>query len=243
MGRAIARTLVELCITAGGLIVLFTVYVLFWTSVTADSAMGGEISRLQAQWQQSAAAPAGSPSDSPTVAAPGGPATASPSAGPAAAAYPPGQAFAVLYIPRFGRDWKKPVVEGTGVTDLQHGIGHYTGTAALGGAGNFALAGHRRTYGNPFNDFPELRPGDAVVLDDGTDWYVYVITRTPFLTLPTDVQVLDPVPAESGFTVPGHYLTLTTCDPPWGHSHRLIEWGRLQSVTPVTQGTPAALRG
>jgi sortase A len=236
---------VELCITAGALMVLLVVYVFYWTSFTADSAMRDEVGRLNQQWQR-AAPGADSPqmgqaaAASPSPAAPSAPASAPASASPVA--YPPGAAFAVLYIPRFGKDWAKPVIEGVGVPDLQKGIGHYPGTAALGGSGNFALAGHRRTYGNPFNDFPELRPGDAVVLRDAADWYVYRIDRKPFLTLPTDIHVLDPVPVESGFTRPGRYLTLTTCDPPWGHSHRLIEWGHLESVSPVGRGTPDALK-
>ncbi|WP_042415957.1 class E sortase [Streptacidiphilus anmyonensis] len=238
MGRLVARTLVELCITVGALIVLLTCYLLFWTDISADQAMAGELSRLQQQWDQSTTTAAPTPSPS------GSAATASaPSPTPSAFAYPPDQAFAVLYIPRFGRDWKKPIIEGTGVTDLQKGIGHYTGTAEPGQAGNFALAGHRRTWGNPFNDFPLLRPGDRIYVDDGRFWYVYRLDRTPLRTLPTDVGVLDPVPPESGYPGPGSYLTLTTCDPAWGHSHRLIEWGRLVSTTPVSAGPPRGLPG
>ena len=48
--RWIVRTLSEICVTAGALIVLFVVYLLFWTGVRADSAMDGEIGRLQQQW-------------------------------------------------------------------------------------------------------------------------------------------------------------------------------------------------
>ncbi|MEY9870859.1 sortase A [Streptacidiphilus sp. MAP12-33] len=236
MGRLVARTLVELCITVGALIVLLTCYLLFWTDIAANQAMAGELSRLQQQWdQQQADQPQVAPSPTTSAAVP----TASPT--PTPTAYPPGQAFAVLYIPRFGRDWKKPIVEGTGVTDLQQGIGHYTGTAEPGQPGNFALAGHRRTWGNPFNDFPLLRPGDRIYIDDGHFWYVYQLDRTPLRTLPTDVGVLDPVPPESGYTSPGSYLTLTTCDPAWGHSHRLIEWGHLVSTTPVSAGPPVTL--
>ncbi|MEY9843257.1 class E sortase [Streptacidiphilus sp. MAP5-3] len=240
MGRVIGRTLVELCITVGALIVLLTCYLLFWTDISANNAMAGELSRLQQQWSSAQAASSGQgavgPTDQPTVATSG--TTPSPAPSPSLLAYPPGQAFAVLYIPRLGPDWKKPIIEGVAETDLQKGIGHYTGTAEPGQPGNFALAGHRRTWGNPFNDFPLLRPGDKIFIDDGHYWYVYVLDREPFRTLPTDIHVLDPVPPESGYTTPGSYLTLTTCDPAWGHSHRLIEWGHLVSTTPVSQGPP-----
>ncbi|MCF3185081.1 hypothetical protein IPZ70_34865, partial [Streptomyces polychromogenes] len=40
--RLLVRTFSELCLTAGTLIVLFTVYVLLWTGVEADRAMDGE---------------------------------------------------------------------------------------------------------------------------------------------------------------------------------------------------------
>ena len=70
---------------------------------------------------------------------------------------------------------------------LQKGLGHYRGTAPLGATGNFAVAGHRRTYGDPFKDFPKLRRGDAVVLTDGTTWFTYRIDKRPYRTVPSDV--------------------------------------------------------
>ncbi|MFF4752401.1 class E sortase [Streptomyces sp. NPDC002514] len=229
--RVIVRTVSELCITVGALIVLFVAYVLFWTGVKADSAMSAQIDRLQQQWSQGA------------VHEPADPKTATGTAPPARPApYRDGKAFAIMYIPRFGFTWNKPVLEGTGTDVLKEGLGHYASTAQLGGTGNFSVAGHRRTYGDPFKDFPELRRGDAVVLTDGTTWFTYRIDKGPYKTLPTDVAVIDPVPRMSGYSRPGRYLTLTTCDPEWGHSHRLIVWAHLDSTQPVEAGKPKALR-
>lgn len=239
--RVIVRTLSELCITAGSLIVLFVAYVLFWTGVRADSAMHDQIDRLQRQWAQPAARPSGSGST--TSGATGASAApASPKTTVAPASYHYGRPFAIMYIPRLGPTWNKPVLEGTGTDVLKKGLAHYARTAPLGHLGNFAVAGHRRTYGDPFKDFPELRRGDAVVLTDGTTWFTYRIDKGPYKTVPTDVGVIDPVPRESGYRGPGRYLTLTTCDPEWGHSHRLIVWAHLDSTTPVEAGKPEALR-
>ncbi|WP_432019296.1 class E sortase [Streptomyces sp. 1222.5] len=230
--RVIVRTVSELCITVGTLIVLFVVYVLFWTGVRADSAMSDQIDRLQRQWATGAVRP-GPPRGEQTPASErqGRPRP-----------YRYGRAFAIMYIPRLGFTWNKPVLQGTGRDVLAEGLAHYERTARLGGRGNFAVAGHRRTYGNPFKDFPRLRPGDAVVLTDGSTWFTYRIDKGPYKTVPTDVEVIDPVPRKSGYTGPGRYLTLTTCDPEWGHSHRLIVWAHLDSTQPVEAGEPRALR-
>ncbi|WP_405999704.1 class E sortase [Streptomyces sp. NBC_00829] len=232
--RLIVRTLSELCITVGTLIVLFVVYVLFWTGVKADSATDGQIDRLRQEWSQG---PVASPGQAPAPGAKGTPAPA-PSARPA---YRAGKPFAVMYIPRFGRSWDWPVLEGTGTGTLKKGLGHYASTTTLGGSGNFSVAGHRRTYGDPFKDFPQLRPGDAVVLTDGRTWFTYRIDKEPYRTVPSDVAVIDPVPVKSGFDGPGRYLTLTTCDPEWGSSHRLVAWAHLDATQPVTDGKPEAL--
>lgn len=223
--RLLVRTFSEVCLTAGSLIVLFVAYVLLWTGVKADQAMDGEMARMRDRWS---ASPAAAPS-------------AAPAATPAPAAYPPGRAFAEMYVPRFGGDWNKPVLEGTGTELLKKGLGHYDGTARLGGDGNFAVAGHRRTYGDPFKDIPKLRTGDLVILKDATGWYSYTVRAEPLRTLPTEIGVVDPVPARSPFTGAGKYLTLTTCDPEWGHSHRLVVWAELTGMRTLAQGVPEGL--
>ncbi|MCX5377230.1 class E sortase [Streptomyces sp. NBC_00091] len=210
--RLVVRTFSEVCLTAGTLIVLFVAYVLLWTGVKADRAMEDERARLRDRW--AAAAPAAAPAPRAPAPAPSEP-------------YPPGRAFAEMSIPRFGPDWNKPVLEGTDAEPLKKGLGHYTGTARPGGDGNFAVAGHRRTYGDPFKDFPELRPGDTVIVRDATGRYTYTVRAEPLRILPTETGVVDPVPRRSPFATPGKYLTLTTCDPEWGHSHRLVAWAEL----------------
>ncbi|KJY43957.1 sortase [Streptomyces sp. NRRL B-1568] len=262
--RLVVRTLSELCLTVGTLTVLFVVYVLYWTGVRADSAMEGEIGRLQDQWATGPVTPGGTGTDAPgpsadATAAAGsagnGPApragrtpgaTTPPgarSSAPSPADYRSGAPFAVMYVPRFGDGWAKPVLQGTGTELLKKGLGHYEHTAELGGTGNFAVAGHRRTYGDPFKDLDELRPGDTVVLTDGTTWFTYRVDTRPYRTLPGDTSVIDPVPAASGYREPGRYLTLTTCDPEWGHSHRLIVWAHLETTRPAAEGKPKALLG
>ncbi|MFE6094320.1 class E sortase [Streptomyces massasporeus] len=223
--RVIVRTVSELCITVGSLIVLFVAYVLFWTGVKADGVMDDQIDLLRKEWSKPRPPAGGSPAG-----------TAKP------APYAEGRPFAIMYIPRLGFTWNKPVLEGTATGTLKKGLGHYAETAQLGQRGNFAVAGHRRTYGDPFKDFPELRRGDAVVLTDGTTWFTYRIDKGPYKTVPSDIEVIDPVPRTSGYTRSGRYLTLTTCEPEWGHSHRLIVWAHLDSTQRVEAGKPEALR-
>ncbi|MGW1722570.1 class E sortase [Streptomyces sp. NPDC002306] len=237
--RVIVRTVSELCVTVGAVIVLFVVYVLFWTGVQADRVMDDQIDRLQDQWSRGSVQPTAT---SATSAAPGGSPASPASPAPPPVPYRSGRPFAIMYIPRLGFTWNKPVLEGTATGTLKKGLGHYAGTARLGRTGNFSVAGHRRTYGDPFKDFPRLRRGDAVVLTDGTTWFTYRIDKGPYKTVPTDVEVIDPVPRKSGYTGAGRYLTLTTCDPEWGHSHRLIVWAHLDSTQPVEAGEPEALR-
>ncbi len=224
--RLVVRTFSELCITVGAVIVLFVAYVLLWTGVKAADAAEGEIETLHSRWAQEPAALSPGPSSSPSP-----------------APYRDGKPFATLHIPRFGTGWEWPVLENTEARTLQKGLGHYSGTARPGETGNFAVAGHRRTYGDPFKDFPLLRPGDAVIVNDGTTWFTYRIAKEPYRTVPTDTAVVDPVPRRSGFEGPGRYLTLTTCEPEWGSSHRLIAWAHLDATRPVSEGKPPDLTG
>ncbi|MFI6640468.1 class E sortase [Streptomyces sp. NPDC050504] len=235
--RTVVRVFSELCLTVGTVIVLFVVYVLFWTGVRADSATAGQLDRLREQWAKSAPA-----SKAPDPKAPDSKTPATPAPEEPAPAYREGEPFAVMYVPRFGEDWDWPVLEGTATGTLKKGLGHYRATARLGEHGNFSVAGHRRTYGDPFKDFPKLRPGDPVYVRDGTTWFTYRIVNRPHRTVPSDIGVVDPVPRGSGFDGPGRYLTLTTCDPEWGSSHRLIAWAHLDGEKPVAEGEPTGLR-
>ncbi|MFJ6441343.1 class E sortase [Streptomyces sp. NPDC091649] len=229
--RVVVRILSELCVTVGALIILFVVYFLFWTGVKAADAAEGQIDTLHGQWARGPETPAPPP------------ASARPAPPAAPAPYREGKPFAMLHVPRFGADWEWPVLENTATETLRKGLGHYSGTARPGETGNFAVAGHRRTYGDPFKDFPTLRPGDAVAVNDGTTWFTYRVVRKPYRTVPTDTAVVDPVPRASGFEGPGRYLTLTTCEPEWGSSHRLIAWAHLDATRPVSEGRPPALSG
>lgn len=249
--RTAIRGLGEVFITLGVVILLFVVYQLYWTGVMARQARADELDKLEKQMKQNAAQPQkppAAPAANTPGAAPGAPTAP---AAPPVPAYRSGESFAVMYIPRFGSDWKWTVLAGTSTNTLKKGLGWYDTSAKAGQDGNFAVAGHRKTYGDPMIDFPKLRIGDKVVVNDTVNWYVYTLDRpvingtadkAVYKTLPDDTGVVASVPVK-GYDKPGKYITLTTCEPEWGSSHRLIVWGHLESVQPLSAGEPAALKG
>lgn len=134
-------------------------------------------------------------------------------------AVPIGHGLTRLRIPSIGVD--VVVVEGTTPSALRAGAGHYVGTPLPGQSGNVAIAGHRMTFGRPFNRLDEVRPGDEALLDSPTTEYVYRAlpsfdgAANPHAVSPTDVAVIGQLP-------PGHWLTLTTCTPKGSAAQRLI---------------------
>src|SRR4051794_9694202 len=88
-----------------------------------------------------------------------------------------GKGLPNLGIPRLGEKYTKVIVEGVGHEDLKKGPGHYPGTALPGQLGNFVVSGHRTTYGAPFNHLDWMKPGDAVVVETRTTWFVYRATK------------------------------------------------------------------
>jgi sortase A len=113
------------------------------------------------------------------------------------------------------------VVEGTSATALRAGAGHYVGTPLPGEAGNVAIAGHRTTFGRPFNHLDEMKQGDEVLLETPFHIFHYVVTpafdshKNPWPVKPTATDVLLNVPSK-------HWLTLTTCHPKGSARQRLI---------------------
>jgi sortase A len=131
----------------------------------------------------------------------------------------PGDALAVIRIPRFGPSWSWVAVEGTTADDLAKGPGHYTGTPLPGRPGNVAFAAHRAGHGDPFIDFDRLRPGDAVIISQRGATWVYRLDTEPRIIPVAAVWVLRPLS--------GHRLTLTTCWPKYGSAKRMYVRGHL----------------
>lgn len=88
---------------------------------------------------------------------------------------PAGEGFANLYIPHFGKDFARTIVQGTNDSDLELGPGHYSNSQLPGQVGNFALAGHRVGKGEPFLNLDQLHPGDSIVVQTASNWYVYKV--------------------------------------------------------------------
>ena len=141
-----------------------------------------------------------------------------------------GDALALVRIPAFGDDFVVPVIEGVRPEDLAQGLGHYPGTALPGQIGNFAVAGHRVTHGEPFRALPELRPGDKVVVETSDAVYTYELSSNPnrLVVQPADTWVLDPIPGKPDGTPPDRArITLTTCAELFHSSDRMIAFGQL----------------
>jgi sortase A len=132
-----------------------------------------------------------------------------------------GQGLTRLSIPKLKLDVL--VVEGTTPAALKAGAGHYIGSPLPGETGNVAIAGHRTTYGRPFNRLDEMKAGDIVFLDTPFARYEYKVVPTfdgrenPHPVLPTDFHVVSK-PSDPA----AHLLTLTTCHPKGSARQRLI---------------------
>jgi len=207
----------ELLITLGVIALLFVGYLLVWTNVRSQAEARMLTDDLRQQWADRPHATAG-PSGGPTT--------------PAASTQPiPDSAFAIMTIPRLGSGWYAPVIEAAGpeitLDELAKGVVHYRGTALPGQVGNFAVAGHRATHGQPFANLDRVRAGDVVLVETADDVYTYRVDRDPFIVLPTDLWVIGPVPGHPGVQPTQALITLTTCNPRWNSSHRMIVFGHL----------------
>ncbi|MGH3744899.1 MAG: sortase, partial [Mycobacteriales bacterium] len=243
----VLRTTGELAMTAGVVILLFVVYELYFTGIATHRAQH----QLEQQFAQSIRA------GNPPVSAPGSPVPAL------------GSGIAIMYAPRLGSSWKFVVVEGTGTDQLAKGPGHWDYDQGLarslglvgptapptaqkpladgsvpsaypGDVGNFVVSGHRTTHAHPFFDADKFKPGDAIVVETTTTWYVYKVTGQQSV-LPSDVSVTFPVPGRPGVVPTQKLITLTTCNPRYSASHRLVISGVLASQQPLSAGNPAAL--
>ncbi|HUP99785.1 MAG TPA: sortase [Aeromicrobium sp.] len=91
------------------------------------------------------------------------------------------EAIGILRVPRFGPHYQVPIIPGgnlvdpKGVAALGKGVAWYEPGARPGQIGNFVVAGHRVTHGEPFKDFPKLKAGDKINVETRDAYYTYVL--------------------------------------------------------------------
>ncbi|MHC6223015.1 class E sortase [Arthrobacter sp. MMS24-S77] len=223
--RKIVQVIGELLLTAGVILLLFVAWELWWTNIEADAKQSQAIQGFAKDFAGPVApvAPAG-PTDygKPVVAqAPGH-----------------GGMIGIMYIPRFGPDYSRPIMEGTGSDILDTlGLGHYGTTSMPGAPGNFAVAGHRQTHGAVLDNIHLLVPGDKIYVQTKDGYYTYVF-RNNQIVLPSRTDVLLPVPTQPGATPTESYLTMTSCNPRFGAEERIIAYSLLEAWQPASAGPP-----
>ena len=226
----------------GTLMLAFVAYQLWGTAVYEHHAqdrlrtqLSGQLHRSTASGHGASANSSGSSpgsGDAPTVGS-GGPTESVATAALGARAPAEGNPEGFISIPRIGMN-DAAFVEGVGESDLQQGPGHYPSTALPGQPGNVGIAGHRTTYGAPFYSLDQLQPGDPITLEVPQGTFTYDVVRATVVQ-PNDTSVLAPT------SLP--ILTLTTCNPRYSSSSRLVVTALLQQAkgtAPAQADPPAA---
>lgn len=210
--RGLAGLLGEALITLGAVLLLFVGWQLWWTDVVSDADADQAVTTLQADFED--------------------PAWVQPKQ------VKLGEAFAIVRIPRFGAKFARPLYEGTTREVLMRGLGHYAFTDLPGEVGNFAMAGHRTTYGKPFNKIDKLADGDVVLIETGDTYFVYRVTGHQIVP-PSQVSVLLPVPDQPKAKATAATLTLTSCHPEFSALERYVVHAELEAKYPHAKGVPA----
>jgi sortase A len=224
----ITGVLGRILLGAGVLILLFVAYQLWGTGIAESHSQAQLLQRLDAQLHRVALHP-------PTTSTTSGASTSTttkttsstttttgsgdqPTVGASIAAPDDGNPVGLMRIAKIGLS--KVIVQGTSTSDLRLGPGHYPGTPLPGEQGNAAIAGHRTTYGAPFYNLDELAPGDLIDITTVQGMFTYRVTQT-LVVSPNDTAVVD------NTTTPE--LTLTTCNPRFSASQRLVVHAALRT--------------
>ena len=241
LGRRALWTGGEFLVTAGVVLLLLVVHELWWTNREARQGAEHQVQALERQWATPGAGGSDTPSANSGLAGGSSPRRGTSAdgstavTGSTATAPRRSQAYAILTIPRL--HLRVPIAEGVSKQNvLNKGyVGHYPGTQQPGQAGNFALAGHRNTHGEPFRYLPRLRLKDTVQVETSAATYTYTVDKILPQTSASDSGVIRPIPRSIvrpayGYSRPGYYITLTTCTPEFTSRYRMAVWGTLTST-------------
>lgn len=163
--RTVIRGVGQALITVGLVLLLFVVYEVWVSNIFADRKQGQVHQQLTTAWKAGQDPLKGEDKLNLPIGK--------------QVVLPLGDGFANLYIPQFGKDFVKTIVQGTNDGDLDRGPGHYVDTQVPGQIGNFAVAGHRVGKGEPFLNLDQLHPGDKIVVQTASNWYIYTVLGDP----------------------------------------------------------------
>lgn len=223
----------ELLITAGVVVLLFVVWQIWWTDIIAGREQGRLVSEFRQEVGETEVDQEGTEyrGDPPLV-----------DVDAIRASLNTNEIWGIMHVPAFGDDYEVGIAEGTDLKSVldKGSLGHYENTQLPGELGNFALAGHRQSYGAALRQQPDLEVGDALIVETAETWYVYRVTEHEVVA-PSAIEVLAPVPGHPETPADGYYLTLTTCHPPFVSNERWITYAELDYWMPRDEGTPKEL--
>ena len=226
---SVVGVLGELLITAGVVVLLFLGWQVWLGNLMSGSAQSDEAQALSRSW-------GGGDPAKPAVSAE----RPDPGLPPVQVAPDDDAQFANLIIPRFGSDYTRPAAQGITSNVLRAGVGHYPGTQMPGEVGNAAFAAHRTGNGSPFFDIEKLQVGDSIYIEMAAGWYRYVFRSLEYVPA-TGVGVLDPVPQTAGMVPTDRLLTLTSCNPVFTASERIIMYSLYDTWYPRAGGPPTEI--
>jgi sortase A len=136
-------------------------------------------------------------------------------------------------------DVEDMVVEGVGVDDLRKGPGHYPSCRPAfakplctdfeevfpGEKGRVIVSGHRTTYGAPFWGLDKVDNGDVINVETLWGHYEYTVFKKEIVEPDTPTVVVSIDDAAE--------LVLTTCNPKFSASERLVVYARLSEARPA----------
>jgi sortase A len=128
----------------------------------------------------------------------------------------PVRQIGTIEIPKIGL--LQPIFEGVWLTVVDHGPGHWPGTAMPGAVGNTTFAGHRVTHSHPFLNVDQLRYGDQVIFHMPNGDFTYAITQI-LVVDPNAIWITNPTPKPT--------MTLFACHPKHSAAHRIVVKGNL----------------